>query len=188
MLRHIICVAMATAALTMAGCNKNNENDATGSGSTSAETTTTETVDTAAPATTEGSPGEAAAQPAPAEQPQSTSEVVSQEVTLPGGTKYVDVVVGTGAQAQPDNRVTVHYTGTMTDGTQFDSSVGRQPFTFTLGKSEVIKGWDEGVAGMKVGGKRKLTVPPEQGYGVGGFGPIPGNATLLFDVELLNVN
>lgn len=189
MLHHIICVALAAAALTFAGCNKNNEYDANGSGSTAAETTTTETgAADGSPAAIEGSAGEAAAQPAPATQPQASSEVVSQEVTLPGGTKYVDVAVGNGAQATPGNRVTVHYTGTLTDGTQFDSSVGRQPFTFTLGANEVIKGWDEGVAGMKVGGKRKLTIPPEQAYGSDPTGPIPANSTLLFDVELLSVN
>jgi FKBP-type peptidyl-prolyl cis-trans isomerase len=99
-----------------------------------------------------------------------------------------DSVVGTGAEAVAGKKVSVHYTGTLTDGTKFDSSVDRgQPFTFTLGQGEVIQGWDQGVAGMKVGGKRKLTIPPSLGYGSTANGPIPANSTLLFDVELLGV-
>ncbi len=103
--------------------------------------------------------------------------------------KKEDVVVGTGAEAIDGKSVTVHYTGTLTDGTKFDSSVDRgTPFTFTLGAGEVIKGWDQGVKGMKVGGKRKLTIPSELGYGERGAPPaIPSNAALIFDVELLEV-
>lgn len=100
-----------------------------------------------------------------------------------------DMVVGTGAEAKSGNTVTVHYTGWLTDGTKFDSSLDSgQPFEFTLGKGQVIRGWDEGVAGMKIGGKRKLTIPPALGYGEqGAGGVIPPNATLVFDVELLGV-
>jgi len=99
-----------------------------------------------------------------------------------------DIKVGTGATAKPGDTVTVHYTGWLTDGTKFDSSLDRdEPFTFKLGAGEVIAGWDQGVAGMKVGGKRKLTIPPELGYGDQGIGPIPPHATLVFDIELLNV-
>jgi FKBP-type peptidyl-prolyl cis-trans isomerase len=99
-----------------------------------------------------------------------------------------DLVVGTGAEAITGKRVSVHYTGTLTDGKQFDSSVGRSPFLFQLGAGQVIKGWDQGVAGMKVGGKRRLTIPPELAYGKRGFpGAIPPDATLVFEVELLEV-
>jgi len=100
-----------------------------------------------------------------------------------------DVTVGTGAEAVSSKRVTVHYVGTLTNGSKFDSSRDRgQGFTFKLGVGQVISGWDQGVAGMKVGGVRKLTIPPELGYGARGFPPvIPENSTLLFEVELLSV-
>jgi FKBP-type peptidyl-prolyl cis-trans isomerase FkpA len=111
------------------------------------------------------------------------------EVTLADGLKYTDEQVGTGAEAQPGKTAVVHYTGWLMDGTKFDSSRDRnQPFSFPLGAGRVIKGWDEGVAGMKVGGKRTLIVPPDLGYGArGAGGVIPPNATLKFEVELLDV-
>ena len=108
---------------------------------------------------------------------------------MPDGLKYTDDQVGTGTEAQAGKTVSVHYTGWLLDGTKFDSSKDRnQPFSFPLGRGQVIKGWDEGVAGMKVGGKRTLVIPPDLGYGArGAGGVIPPNATLLFEVELLAV-
>lgn len=105
------------------------------------------------------------------------------------GLKYEDLAEGEGATAEAGQRVLVHYTGWLTDGTKFDSSVDRNdPFQFALGKGMVIRGWDEGVAGMKVGGRRRLTIPPQLGYGAqGAGGVIPPNATLVFEVELLDI-
>ncbi|MFZ4579375.1 MAG: FKBP-type peptidyl-prolyl cis-trans isomerase [Myxococcota bacterium] len=110
-------------------------------------------------------------------------------ITTASGLQYVDTVVGTGDSPVRGKRVTVHYTGRLTDGKKFDSSLDRgQPFQFVLGVGQVIKGWDEGVASMLVGGKRTLTVPGDLGYGLRGYpGLIPPNATLVFDVELLGV-
>ena len=100
-----------------------------------------------------------------------------------------ELQVGTGAEAKVGQLVSVHYTGTLTDGSKFDSSHDRgQPLDFKLGAGQVIQGWDQGVAGMKVGGKRKLTIPPAMAYGERGFPPvIPPNSTLVFDVELMDV-
>ncbi len=111
-------------------------------------------------------------------------------VTTASGLKYVDVVVGKGASPTAGKMVKVHYTGTLENGKKFDSSVDRnEPFSFTIGVGQVIKGWDEGVMTMKVGGKRKLIIPSKLGYGAqGAGGAIPPNATLLFDVELLDVS
>ena len=107
-----------------------------------------------------------------------------------GATKLeiVDLAVGTGATAVNGDTVTVNYVGTLTNGTKFDSSIDRgQPFTFVLGAGKVIAGFDQGIAGMKVGGKRKLTIPPSLGYGINPQGTIPGNSTLIFDVDLLSI-
>jgi FKBP-type peptidyl-prolyl cis-trans isomerase len=117
----------------------------------------------------------------------------NQVIEMPNGLKYTDTKTGDGATAAAGNKVSVHYTGWLYNngvkGTKFDSSVDRgQPFQFTLGAHQVIAGWDEGVAGMKVGGKRTLIIPPALGYGArGAGGVIPPNATLMFDVELLGV-
>ncbi len=110
-------------------------------------------------------------------------------VTTASGLQYEDLTEGTGATAKSGDNVEVHYTGWLTDGTKFDSSKDRgRPFGFQVGAGRVIKGWDEGVAGMKIGGKRKLTIPAALGYGARGAGKdIPPNATLVFEVELLGV-
>jgi FKBP-type peptidyl-prolyl cis-trans isomerase FkpA len=111
-----------------------------------------------------------------------------------GEFSQTDIRVGTGADAVPGRRLTVHYTGWLFDptrpeqkGSQFDSSAGRAPFSLTLGAGQVIRGWDQGVVGMKAGGLRRLVLPPELAYGASGSGPIPPNATLVFDIELLDV-
>jgi FKBP-type peptidyl-prolyl cis-trans isomerase len=121
--------------------------------------------------------------------PSSPAKVTGEPKTTPSGLQYWDIVTGTGETAVPGKPVSVHYTGWLTSGEKFDSSVDRgKPFVFTLGAGQVIKGWDEGVAGMKAGGKRQLRIPPSLGYGENGAGGvIPPNATLIFDVELIEV-
>ncbi|HEY6347873.1 MAG TPA: FKBP-type peptidyl-prolyl cis-trans isomerase [Candidatus Angelobacter sp.] len=116
------------------------------------------------------------------------TKVSGPATTTASGLQYWDIVTGSGATAAPGKQVSVQYTGWLTDGTRFDSSVDRnQPFDFTLGVGQVIKGWDEGVAGMKAGGKRQLRIPPNLAYGSRARDPIPANSTLIFDVELLQV-
>ena len=128
--------------------------------------------------------------PAPINRSQAAANEV---IEMPNGLKYTDTKVGDGAEATAGKKVSVHYTGWLynngTKGAKFDSSLDRgQPFQFSLGAHQVIAGWDEGVAGMKVGGKRTLIIPPELGYGArGAGGVIPPNSTLMFDVELLGV-
>jgi FKBP-type peptidyl-prolyl cis-trans isomerase FkpA len=114
---------------------------------------------------------------------------MAEETTTPSGLKYTDQEVGQGAEARAGQTVEVHYTGWLENGTKFDSSLDRRsPFKFALGAGQVIRGWDLGVAGMRVGGKRRLTIPPDLGYGArGAGGVIPPNATLIFEVELLGV-
>ena len=121
-----------------------------------------------------------------------SSSPTSPTVNVPFS--QTDVRTGTGADAANGRRITVNYTGWLYDatkpeqkGSQFDTSFGKSPFSFTLGAGQVIKGWDQGFVGMKTGGLRRLVIPPSLGYGASGNGPIPGNATLVFDVELLDV-
>lgn len=115
--------------------------------------------------------------------------VSGDTITTASGLKYIVAQAGSGRAAEPGQQVQVHYTGWLTDGQKFDSSVDSgQPFSFPLGQGRVIRGWDQGVAGMQVGEKRRLIIPPELGYGSRGYpGAIPPNATLIFDVELLDI-
>jgi FKBP-type peptidyl-prolyl cis-trans isomerase len=117
------------------------------------------------------------------------TKVTGDGVKTASGLQYWDIKVGTGTEAKDGSHVKVHYTGWLTSGKKFDSSVDAgKPFDFTIGKGDVIKGWDEGVAGMKVGGKRQLRIPPDLAYGERGYpGAIPANATLIFDIQLLDV-
>ena len=167
-----IVVALAVA---IAGCAGTS---AKGTGTSQSSTATTTT--TTSTSSTSSTSAEA-----------STTVSSAQEVTMPSGLKYQDLKVGDGTIAESGMTASVHYTGWLTDGTKFDSSVDSgRPFSFRLGAGQVIRGWDEGVKGMRVGGKRKLTVPPDLGYGQAGTpgGPIPPNATLVFDVELISVH
>jgi len=112
-----------------------------------------------------------------------------EKQTMSNGLAVEDVKIGDGQEVEKFNIVTVNYTGLLEDGTKFDSSLnpGRSPFRFTVGAGQVIKGWDEGLMGMKIGGKRKLTIPPELGYGSRDNGPIPANSTLIFEIDLLGI-
>lgn len=119
-----------------------------------------------------------------------STPAAGSQVTTASGLKYIDEVIGTGESPRTGRNVTVHYTGTLENGTKFESSVDRsEPYTFRIGTRAVIDGWDEGIMTMKVGGKRRLIIPPDLAYGAAGRPPtIPPNATLIFEIELLGVN
>lgn len=124
----------------------------------------------------------------PAAKPAAKASAATKTVTTKSGLQYQDIKVGKGKSPKLGQTVVVHYTGWLTNGKKFDSSRDRnEPFEFPIGVSAVIQGWDEGVMTMKVGGRRKLTIPSKLGYGPSGNGPIPPNATLIFDVELLGI-
>lgn len=191
MKNHWLIVITAAAALSFTGCNKPTEKAESDTAAEKAATPADETPASydAQPATPESAPvaTPAADAAAPADAATSAPQAAAEQ-TLPSGTRYTDLIVGTGNEAQAGNVVSVHYTGTLEDGTKFDSSRDRnQPFDFPLGGGQVIKGWDEGVAGMKVGGRRSLVIPADQAYGNRQMGPIPPNSTLLFEVDLLAI-
>jgi len=130
----------------------------------------------------------AATKSTPAARPNTNAptKVTGDGVKTASGLQYWDIKVGTGTEAKAGDHVKVHYTGWLTSGKKFDSSVGGAPFEFTIGKGDVIKGWEEGVTGMKIGGKRQLRIPPDLAYGQRGYpGAIPPNATLVFDIQLI---
>jgi FKBP-type peptidyl-prolyl cis-trans isomerase FkpA len=176
--KGLTTIVALSAIVSMSACTKSEDTGATASNSAMTSTNNNAAMTAANPAV---SP---AASPAMSGAPAATTGAPVTEL------KIEDVKVGTGATAEAGKTVTVHYTGYLTDGKKFDSSVDRgQPFKFQLGAGQVIQGWDKGVAGMKVGGKRKLTIPSSMAYGErGAGGVIPPNATLIFDVELLGVN
>ena len=170
-----------TTLVAMMGCQESKSGDTSSATGQSSVSSTQGAATTPSGATTGGmsatAKSDAPAAPAP-------------EVTTPSGLKYQELSVGTGAEAVTGKVVSVHYTGWLTDGTKVDSSVDRgTPIEFPLGTAGIIRGWNEGLTGMKVGGKRKLIIPPSLAYGAGGRPPvIPPNATLIFDLELVGVN
>jgi peptidylprolyl isomerase len=191
MLRKALIIAVAAA--TVAACdNAKNDQNATASAApaTSAPTTA---ADTGASRTVSEASGAAAATTAAAPSAAASQTAISTDakVTTKSGLKYTILKQGTGDKvAKNGDNVSVHYTGWLPNGKKFDSSLDRnQPFEFPVGEGRVIKGWDEGVAGMKVGEKRKLVIPPDLGYGErgAGGGDIPPNSTLIFEVELLGI-
>jgi FKBP-type peptidyl-prolyl cis-trans isomerase len=125
---------------------------------------------------------------AAAPRPAGPTKVTGDGVKTPSGLQYWDIKPGTGQEAKRGDHVKVHYTGWLTSGKKFDSSVGGKPFDFRIGNGDVIKGWEEGVTGMKIGGKRQLKIPPDLAYGKDGYpGAIPPNATLIFDIQLIGI-
>jgi peptidylprolyl isomerase len=170
MFKRASALALAAAVLA-AGCAASTKESSSSSSSTSttAKVTPVPTAETPAGAPTDAAAG-------------------AKVHKLASGLQYQDVVVGSGKMAEAGMNVSIHYTGTLTDGTKFDSSLDRgEPLHFQIGAGNMIKGMEDGVTGMRIGGKRKLTIPPDMAYGAAGRPGIPPNATLLFDVELLDV-
>ena len=176
MMRITALVVVLVLALVVCGCKAQQPETAT---------SPTETVAPEAESAVSESPG-AAKEVDPVDAARKLGTPTENEVvTMDSGLEYIDVTVGEGAEANAGQTVSVHYTGWLVNGSKFDSSVDRgQPFEFPLGAGSVIKGWDEGVAGMKIGGVRKLIIPADMGYGSRGAGPIPPDSTLIFEVEL----
>ncbi|MGD0110892.1 MAG: FKBP-type peptidyl-prolyl cis-trans isomerase [Armatimonadota bacterium] len=175
---HLLVCAALLAALFLAGCERRE----TPPPATTAQAPTTEK----APAPPSAPPAAQSESDAVAAARKLGTPTTNPAVKTPSGLEYIDVKTGDGAPAQAGQTVTVHYTGWLVNGQKFDSSLDRnQPFAFSLGARQVIPGWDEGVAGMKPNGVRKLIVPPALGYGSRGVGPIPANSTLIFEVQLL---
>lgn len=184
--RMKVMVSLAlVAAIFATACGSDENNDATPTRAAQSTPLATRPASTAAAAPTSALPSAAESDGNAPGIPPLTGEIK----TTPSGLRYIDEVVGTGAEAKAGQTATVHYTGWLTNGNKFDSSRDRgEPYAFTIGQGRVIKGWDEGVAGMKVGGKRRLIIPFELAYGASGRPPvIPPSAALIFDVELMGV-
>ncbi len=164
----------------LAGCGGTKEEAPTDPGKDGKSYSSTYSKTPSSAGTTSDAPKEASTEPAKDAKP-----AEGKEITTASGLKYVDVKVGTGESPKVGQQVSVYYTGTFADGKEFDSSKGK-PFSFEVG-GNVIKGWNEAIMTMKVGGKRKLIIPGDLAYGPQGYGPIPPNATLLFDIELLSI-
>ena len=175
---HLLVCAALLAALSLAGCERKE---------TPPPATTAQAPSPGkAPAPSPAPPAAAAESEAAAAARKLGAPTTNPVVKTPSGLEYIDVNAGDGAPARAGQTVTVHYTGWLVNGQKFDSSLDRnQPFSFKLGSRQVIPGWDEGVAGMKPNGVRKLIVPPALGYGSRGVGPIPADSTLIFEVQLL---